>query len=306
MPTPRGGGLVVAVVTIGAYLIASVLLPFDISWGFVIGASIILLVSWLDDVYSVSFIWRLIVQSAAAIIFISSNGNVSMISFGVSGAEIEVGRAGALLTFCWIVWLVNAYNFMDGIDGIAGTQALTAGAGWLLLGFGWQMPAIFILGGTLLFVSVAFLLHNWPPARIFMGDAGSAFLGFVFAALPLLSGTENGSRSNFLPFAGVLFVWMFLFDSVFTFVRRILKREKVWNAHREHLYQRLVISGLSHRTVTILYGALSALITTSVVAAAGIRTQNAFYGVLAIVVVISALVLLLCWKRRCLFGEVRY
>ncbi|MCL4531977.1 MAG: glycosyl transferase family 4, partial [Actinobacteria bacterium] len=147
--------------------------------------------------------------------------------------------------------MTNAYNFMDGIDGIAGSQAVVAAGTAASMAF-WQGEFGFALFAAVLAGGVAgFLLHNWPPARIFMGDVGSAFLGYTFAGLAVLSG--NGSGGG-LPFA----VWLillgpFLFDSALTLVLRIARGERWYEPHRQHLYQRLVRQGWSHLAVTSVY-----------------------------------------------------
>jgi UDP-N-acetylmuramyl pentapeptide phosphotransferase/UDP-N-acetylglucosamine-1-phosphate transferase len=144
---------------------------------------------------------------------------------------------------------------MDGIDGIAGGQAVLAGLGWAIIGTLIDLPFVGILGALLGAASLGFLFHNWPPALIFMGDVGSAFLGYSFACLAII----GASKDPPLAIAGVLLVWPFVFDTIFTFFRRLKNRENVFSAHRSHLYQRLVISGYSHRTVTLLYLGLDAL-----------------------------------------------
>ncbi len=229
-PTPRGGGLVLALVVLAAYSAGGYFVGYKLSAGFLIGATLVVAISWLDDVFSVSFAWRLMVHSIAAVVVIYSCGSIDTISSPFGGAAIQLGWFGPVITFCWIIWLINAYNFMDGIDGIAGVQAITASIGWLFIGLGTDSPAIYVLGGTLLFAAFGFLLHNWPPARIFMGDAGSAFLGFVLAALPLMA--KQNSPNDSLPWllVAVALVWLFIFDSVITFLRRAALRERVWEA----------------------------------------------------------------------------
>ena len=160
---------------------------------------------------------------------------------------------GGIITFLWIVGLTNAYNFMDGIDGIAGGQAVVAGLGWATIGWLNNVPLVFALGLFICASSLGFLGHNWPPAHIFMGDVGSAFLGYTFAILPLLHNNAT------MPLVGLLLVWPFVFDTVFTFVRRLLKGENVFSAHRSHLYQRLVIAGYSHQRVALTYIGLAAV-----------------------------------------------
>ncbi len=207
------------------------------------------------------------------------------------------------MTFAWIVWTLNAYNFMDGIDGIAGVQAVTAGAGWTLVAVYLGQPALLMLSGAVLFASLAFLLYNWPPARIFMGDAGSAFLGFVLASMPCIVRPSGPVSTNRLVIVAVALLWLFVFDSVFTFIRRAARREKVWIAHREHLYQRLVRSGYSHRTVTLVYGGLSAVASAATVFNLISTSTFGNFVIIFTLAGTSLTVVALCWRRRCLFGQ---
>lgn len=265
-PTPRGGGAVIVIVClvflIGFYQISFGILP----WGYLAGASLIATISWLDDLYSISFGWRFLIHSAAAVLVIWQFGFFREVYVPFYG-NFEIGIFGAVGMFLWIVWLTNAYNFMDGIDGIAGIQTVTAGIGWFLLGkfFGFETAAFY--GGVLAFAAIGFLFHNWQPAKIFMGDVGSAFLGYTFACFPLLLLNQSAEAEKIavLPLVTVLLVWFFVFDSVFTFLRRLLKKQKVWQAHREHLYQQMVIAGKSHRFVTILYGFSSLILTAAMI-----------------------------------------
>ncbi|MHB1317367.1 MAG: MraY family glycosyltransferase, partial [Anaerolineae bacterium] len=168
---------------------------------------------------------------------------------------VELGLWGLPLSLVWVLGLTNVYNFMDGIDGLASSQAVAAGLGWAALGVLSGQPAASALGSVIAAGSLGFLLHNWPPARVFMGDVGSAYLGFTFAALTI-AGAQAEPR---LAIAGILLVWPFVFDAAFTILRRLLRRENVLAPHRTHLYQRLVIAGRSHRFVTCLYIVLDAL-----------------------------------------------
>jgi UDP-N-acetylmuramyl pentapeptide phosphotransferase/UDP-N-acetylglucosamine-1-phosphate transferase len=173
--------------------------------------------------------------------------------------RVQAGWVGVVLAGLWIVGLINAYNFMDGIDGLAGGQGLVAGLAWAAFGFVGGQPFLGGVGLLLAGSSAGFLGHNWPlggsRARIFMGDVGSAFLGYAFAALAVAA----IGQAPRMVLAGVLAVWPFVFDTAFTFARRLSRREDVFSAHRSHLYQRLIITGCSHRDVTLLYLALAAL-----------------------------------------------
>ncbi len=263
-PTPRGGGIVIVAVALVAYLVTVYFAPQSFSWGYLSGALLVAAISLVDDIFGISVVWRLLTHSAAAFLLMADRGYWHSFYFIGTSVDLTLGAAGGVLTFIWIVWLINAYNFMDGIDGIAGAQAIAAAAGWFAIGWLTGSPTAFYLGGALVFSSLGFLIHNWQPARIFMGDVGSAFLGFTFAAMPLL--TIGDERTYvFLPMTAILLVWLFVFDTVVTLIRRGLRRERVWRAHREHLYQRLVRSGWSHAAVSTLYGVLAMAITGSVI-----------------------------------------
>jgi len=264
-PKPRGGGLIFVIVSLTFYCVYTIIYRGSIEFGFfgyVVGAILISLVSWLDDLFSISFVWRFLIHAFSAFLVIYNLGYTDELLTPFDN-QIVFGKIGMFFTFCWIVWLTNAFNFMDGIDGIAGMQAVTAGLGWFLTGkiLGYNETGIY--GGILAFSCLGFLMHNWQPAKIFMGDVGSAFLGFTYAVLPLLAKKENPAPSGLLPLIAVFLVWFFVFDSVYTFFRRLLKGEKVWNAHRQHIYQRLVINGYSHRFVTVLYGFFSLTVLIS-------------------------------------------
>jgi UDP-N-acetylmuramyl pentapeptide phosphotransferase/UDP-N-acetylglucosamine-1-phosphate transferase len=218
------------------------------------GVGLIATVSWFDDLQTLPNRVRFAVHSLAAILAIIGLGYWDELNVPLLG-QVHLGWVGLPITFLWIVGLTNAYNFMDGIDGIAGGQAVVAGLGWAILGIVTDQQFVSILGALLAATSLGFLFHNWPPARIFMGDVGSAFLGFSFACLAVIA----ANREPALAIAGVLLVWPFVFDTLFTFFRRLKNRENVFSAHRSHLYQRLVISGYSHRSVTLLYMGLNVL-----------------------------------------------
>lgn len=274
-PTPRGGGVVIVLLGLTSYVAYTGVSGQPLVWGYLAGAILIAVISWLDDVYSVSFVWRFLVHSLAAILVIWNTGYWQSLYVPVAGVTIDLGPLGAVLAFLWMVWLTNAYNFMDGIDGISGVQALTAGIGWLLLGYLIGFPILYFYGGVLAFSSLGFLLHNWSPAKIFLGDVGSAFLGFSFSAMPFLAGAEYSGKSAPMPFIALFLVWFFVFDTVLTFLSRLVRRHKVWTPHREHLYQRLIISGLSHSTVSLLYGFLSFALVVALIVSLILRRYEA-------------------------------
>lgn len=225
-PTPRGGGIAIVVTTIAG---AAILMPQ--AWPLLVASGVIAIMSWIDDVKHLSAAIRFPIQilAASAVVFV----------YGASWQPLAW-----IVATLWIVGVTNAFNFMDGIDGIAGTQAMVAGLAWFVLT---RNPIALLIAGS----SLAFLLYNWQPASIFMGDVGSAFLGFTFASLPLIG------AKPFSAVAMAVILFPFLFDTAFTLARRGIAGERIWQAHRSHLYQRLVIAGWPHRGVTLLYGAIT-------------------------------------------------
>lgn len=253
-PTPRGAGLVIFLVSLAAYVGFGAFGNFALSWGYIAGAIVLAVVSWLDDLVSLSFVHRLIAHSAAALLLMADAGYVSSLDLPFAGV-VSLGVAGPVLTFIWIVGFLNAFNFMDGIDGIAGSQGFVAAAGWFGAGILLGSPVFAIYGCVIAAACLGFLFFNWQPAKIFMGDVGSCFLGFTLAAMPLLDQTALRPR---IFLVAVAFVWPFVFDAVFTFLRRLVSGQKVWQPHREHIYQQMVIAGTPHFAATILYAFIAA------------------------------------------------
>lgn len=228
-----------------------------------------------DDFWRLSAAVRLLVQSAVAACVVGIVGPAPLEWFGLNG------WGASLLTVLWIVTLTNAYNFMDGIDGIAGAQALVGGIGWTTVALLAGSPDIAALSLMAAAASVGFLLHNWHPATVFMGDAGSGFFGFLFAALPILAPPGKGS----FVWCAMLLMWPFLFDTGFTLVRRARRFENVLSAHRSHIYQRLVLTGCSHSRVTLVYAGLAVL---GAVAAILVETRQPIAPVASILTILIA------------------
>lgn len=261
LPTPRGGGLVIVAVTLTGWLAFGLVTAPDLWFGVLTcgaGAALVAVVSWLDDLQSLSNRVRFSAHSLAAVLAMVGLGYWPVVTLPWLGT-VELGWLGLPLTFVWIVGLTNAYNFMDGIDGIAGVQAVAAGLGWAGLGAWASQPLTCALGILLAGSNLGFLGHNWPPARIFMGDVGSAFIGYLLAILPLLFTwcSDDPTISAMGLVTGALCVWPFIMDTSFTLLRRLCKGENIFMAHRSHLYQRLHLSGYQHRFVTLLYLALA-------------------------------------------------
>ncbi len=261
VPTPRGGGIAVIGVSVVAWLvlIALGLLPLRDAV-VALGAAGLAIVSWLDDLRGLSQAVRLLAQftAVAAGIWVLPH-NAIFHGWLPPGLDAV---AGALL---W-VWFVNLFNFMDGIDGIDGSEAAAIAIGIALVGlFGtfvylpshslppgvgvagdlelWT-PAVAIAGAAL-----GFLVWNWAPARIFLGDVGSVPLGYLLGFLLLELALRGAAGMRGAWQAALILPLYFLADATLTLLRRLARGERVWQAHREHFYQRAVQRGLSHDAV---------------------------------------------------------
>jgi len=254
-PTPRGGGLAIVVSFTLALLVAwwlgGVASKFAAAAG--VGGLLIAAVGFLDDRHNLPARWRFLVHLVAAGLALWwLDGFPSLPLFDL---ELSFGWFGIPLGMLCIVWLLNLYNFMDGIDGIAGVEAVTvaAGAGLLL----W-LHGDAAMAGVLVLLAAAvlgFLAWNWPPARIFMGDVGSAYLGFVLGVMALATSADGLLN---------LWVWLillavFIADATLTLLRRLLRGERWYEAHRTHAYQHASRRFGSHRKVTLAVGALNVL-----------------------------------------------
>jgi len=228
-PTPRVGGIAImlAALPLAFVLTAPVL---DWLWALALGLS---LISFADDMKSLPIAVRLAAHFAAAAVA------VVVLASGASGISFPVLAISTLA----LAWMTNLYNFMDGSDGLAGGMAVI-GFGTLAIAAGQAGSAQLALAcASLASAALGFLVFNFPPARAFMGDAGSIPLGFLAGALG-----GYGLAANVWPAWFPLLVFSpFVFDASVTIARRILRRERFWIAHRSHYYQRLVLSGWSQR-----------------------------------------------------------
>ena len=254
VPTPRGGGLAIVILVAGTGLWSALESGLDRGLIYILGGLIIAWLGWRDDLHPLSPRLRFVVQGIVAATSIYGLGYFKVVTVPMVG-ELRLGVIGVLITFFWIIGLTNAYNFMDGVDGMAGGVALSAGLGWMWLASNMHNAFAFWIALAITASSLGFLGHNWSPARIFMGDVGSTFLGYSFAVLPLIASTHGGDALML----GTLLMWTFIMDAGVTFIGRLIKRENVFAAHRSHLYQRFVIAGYKHETISSLYILLTLL-----------------------------------------------
>jgi|GEM_PF-1669563 len=251
--TVRGGGIIFVLLALMSWITASYFL--DISYGFVlaIAAAIVAAVGLLDDVKRIGIFPRLLAQFSAACIFLSA------IPEPVFFSEIG-GALGGPLWYClaafFIVSVTNIYNFMDGADGLAALHSAVLLIGWSLLTVRTDDGLIsFAISLAVLAPLLGFLKLNWNPARIFMGDVGSTFLGFTFAALAVVQFPGLLRSSTFSTV--ILLMLPFLFDASFTILQRMFNGEQWYLAHQDHLFQRLLSKGYTHRQVAIIYALMS-------------------------------------------------
>jgi Fuc2NAc and GlcNAc transferase len=254
-PTPRGGGIaiVIAMALVMAYSLPAGLIDFNFAMA-AAGGLAIAAVGFIDDRRPVPPILRLIVHFTAACCAMWWLGGLP--SFRVAGHVVALGGVGYVLGSIAIVWTLNLFNFMDGIDGIAATEAAfvcLAGGTLQLLAGGGSDPALACF--SLAAAAAGFLWWNWAPARIFMGDVGSGFVGFFIGVLAIRSGRVDGAQ---------LFVWLilggvFFVDASVTLVRRLARQERVHEAHRTHAYQWLARRWQSHSRVVFATMAINVL-----------------------------------------------
>ncbi|NBD37937.1 MAG: aminotransferase class I/II-fold pyridoxal phosphate-dependent enzyme [Verrucomicrobia bacterium] len=266
-PVPRVGGLGMLLPFMLALPVLLFVLPASLPVLLAaLSALLIAAFSFLDDWRDLSRWLRFCVHGflAAVVLWLFASAWAGG-SFPLFGDWLPSWLA-TLLLLIWITGLINAYNFMDGIDGIAALQGLVAILGWLSVAFAMghathlpfssgYIPLLLLCGGLL-----GFLFFNWAPASIFMGDSGSTFLGGYLAMLPLVFASQGLPLERALE-AGVFFLWPFVADTGTTFVRRLWKREQIFEAHRTHLYQELAATfptrEAGHRLTSVIFATLA-------------------------------------------------
>lgn len=255
-PTPRGGGIgfvTITLISYWGYILFENSAYFWENTVFVFALSLMALLGWLDDKYNLSNGIRFVAQSLIALVVVIFLSGMRTFYIPYVGL-IELGFWGNLVALIWIVGVTNIFNFMDGIDAIASVQAICVAFGWIIFGFLWHHNTVLVFNVFILFTVIAFLIHNWPPASVFMGDVGSIFLGFAFSIMPFyVSATANSVPLGYTIWIAVLMLWPFLFDAAFTILRRLVKKENILEAHRSHLYQRLNIIGWDHFQISLTY-----------------------------------------------------
>jgi len=262
-PTPRTGGVaIIAAVLVGFVVLAlRVEMAHYLAW-LGLSTAILAVLSFVDDRRGLPVRVRLLGHVTSAGILVASGLVLPIVALPGVAWELPAW-IGTIFSLLFLIWMINLYNFMDGMDGFAGGMAVIGFGTFALLG---------ILAGNTSFAAVAltiaaaaggFLVFNFPPARIFMGDTGSSTMGLLAGAMVLWA-----ARTGVFPFwVGLLVFSPFLVDATITLICRLLRRERIWQAHKTHYYQRLVQSGWGHRkTVLAEYVLMCACSVTAMIA----------------------------------------
>jgi Fuc2NAc and GlcNAc transferase len=247
VPTPRGGGisLVAVFLVVTALLFATGRVPYADFMAVFGGGLLVALVGFRDDHGHISAGVRILFHFSSVAWALYWAGGLPPVPLG--NTTLELGWPGHILAAIVLVWSINLYNFMDGIDGIASIEAIcvAGGAALIMLADGRKDFALWL--GVMAAGAAGFLVWNWPPARIFMGDAGSGFLGFTLGVFAILTGVSGA-----LPvWTWVILFGVFLVDASLTVLRRILAGARWYEAHRSHAYQRAARRWGSHKKVSL-------------------------------------------------------
>lgn len=299
-PTPRGGGVAIVLsflLALGALYLGEAI-PVALFIALLGAGGLVALVGFLDDHKHVPARWRLIAHFAAAgwaLFWLEGAPELSF--FGIT---VDAGPLGAVMFALYLVWMLNLYNFMDGIDGIAGVEAVTVGIGAALMHavalsgdhgtasvtFGSLLP-VALLPLLLACAVSGFLIWNFPPAKIFMGDAGSGFLGIVLGVLSV----DAAHRAPELFWGWLILLGVFVVDATVTLLRRLKRSEKVYEAHRCHAYQHASRRWGGHLPVTVWVGAINLLWLLPIALAVGAGELNGVPGLLLAYIPLTILAL---------------
>ena len=254
--TPRGGGVAIVLATIAALLAAAVLgfLRWPTVAGLTGGGALVAAVGFTDDRRHMRRRWRLLAHVVAAVWVLSYLGGLPPLT--AFDGTLDLGWTGHALAALYLVWLINLTNFMDGIDGIAAIEVVTTCLSGTLLylvtvpeGSSWVGPLV------LAAATLGFLVWNWPPAKIFLGDSGSGFLGLMLAGLAL----DAGWAAPELFWSWNILLGVFVVDATVTLVRRALRGERFYEPHRTHAYQHAAQHWGTHKPVTLFVGVINVL-----------------------------------------------
>lgn len=283
IPTPRGGGVsIVLVFLLGLPILLFIgVISLGVMWALIGAGAIAAIIGFLDDHGHIPARWRLLAHFMAATWGLYCLGGlpplVISLPLDYSNALFNFDLLGQILALFYLVWLLNLYNFMDGIDGLASIEAITVCIGGALLYFlSAETAGQWVLPLFLAFTVAGFLLWNYPPAKIFMGDACSGFLGLILGLLSI-----QATWINPLYFwSWLILLGVFILDATFTLFRRFLQGDKVYEAHRSHAYQYASRYYNSHKVVSIAVGLINIFWLTPLALGVGLAKLNPLLGLI--------------------------
>lgn len=252
---PRGGGVAIALPFLVAVLVLYVAGELPLRWflALFVGGGVLALVGFIDDVAEVSAKVRILLHAALAAWALGCLGGAPAVNLGF--ATVDLGVAGLPVFALAIIWMINLFNFVDGIDGMAASGSVFICASAATLLFSRSSAALGTPVAVLGAAALGFLCFNWPPARLFMGDTGSALQGYLFAVFVLIS-MRTGALS---PWTWLILMGYFVGDTTTTTTLRILTVKRWWGTHRSHAYQNLARVWQDHRRMTLLTLAIDVL-----------------------------------------------
>lgn len=253
VPTPRGGGVAIVLGFLAVLPILAFLggLSWTFTWALLGTGAGIALLGFLDDHGHIAARWRLLGHFLGACWALFWLGGLPALE--MFGFVLDLGWLGHVLAAIYLVWMLNLYNFMDGIDGIASVEAICACLGACLLYWLGGFENLILAPLVLAMAVAGFLYWNFPPARIFMGDAGSGFLGIILGLLSL----QAAWSSPKLLWVWLILLGVFIVDATATLLRRLLRGDKVYEAHRSHAYQFASRHYGRHLPVTLAVSAIN-------------------------------------------------
>ncbi len=252
---PRSGGIAIVVSYCIGILLYYVLQNDNFVgakpyWGLFLSSLMIAVVSLYDDITNKAFAYKFLSQFVGVIILMAFGLTIKKLTIPYFG-NVELGIWGYPLTILWIVGITNAFNFMDGINGLAAGTAVLVGLGFTLITFMMGSGFVFHVSYMLAAAALGFLIFNFPKGTIFMGDVGSTFLGFSFGAIAILAANYDQSHTPFL-ITPILFA-NFIMETLFTVIWRLCQGHKIYQAHRMHPYQLLHMMGWEVKSITLFY-----------------------------------------------------
>lgn len=276
IPTPRGGGVAIVLVflaVVPALYFSGLLIQTDFLAIFVTG-SCVALIGFVDDHGHIAARWRLLAHLLASIWAIYWVGGLPDLS--ILGLTLSSGWLSSFLAVIYLVWMLNLYNFMDGIDGLASLEAVTVCIGGAIIYWCLGENSHVYVPLALAAAVTGFLFWNFPPAKIFMGDAGSGFLGVTLAILSI----QASWIAPELLWSWLILLGVFIVDATLTLLRRLLRGDKVYEAHRSHGYQYASRKFKRHLPVTLGITAINVLWLFPLALFVALDFMGGFYALL--------------------------